>query len=595
MYDCPNCGGNLRFDIPLQQLHCDFCGTSMDPYAYEKSKDAVEEEVFETTVYTCPQCGGEVMTTNVSATGFCMYCGASTILDSRIRNEKRPARIIPFQKTKEDCKKSFAAMMRRSLYAPKELKSPDYLEKFQGIYMPYWMYDFRVHGIRGMHGSTSSRKGDYIITKHYSLSCDMDTAYKGVSFDASSSLDDCLSESIAPFDPAAAKDFTPSFLCGFYADTADVPADTYSEDALLLIADDITDRAKKQVFPGSGAEKPADPEKVLLYSRAEPACAMFPVWFLTYRHRDRVAYAVMNGQTGKISTDLPIVEWKYLAGSLLFAVPLFFLFNTFLTVTAPTALLLTMIPAAASGFAYLSEIRAQMSLEEHEGDKGYKTVFSPEEGAMSSSPDRADSPENSAGSSFGSSPESSPDGAMGTGSGSFPAPGPQGLTAGSTSDSSSVKAVSVKKDKGAKKKHTKSFGEKLKENITTLAFVAIIAISCLMTEFSASLSGILKLVLTFLPLLFGVMLALSGSKLQKEHGPEKAAVFPGVLGALAALAVGELVTLLHPVSDLYYYGAGIASILCTGLTLIAVVRRYNVMATRPLPSFFDRKGGDVRG
>ena len=71
MYDCPNCGGNLRFDISLQKLHCDYCGTDLDPYSYEKKKDAVESQVFETTVYTCPQCGGEIMTTNVSATGFC--------------------------------------------------------------------------------------------------------------------------------------------------------------------------------------------------------------------------------------------------------------------------------------------------------------------------------------------------------------------------------------------------------------------------------------------------------------------------------------------------------------------------------------------
>ncbi|MDO5134295.1 MAG: hypothetical protein Q4D81_15150, partial [Eubacteriales bacterium] len=375
MYDCPNCGGNLRFDIPLQQLHCDFCGTNMDPYSYEKKKDAVESQVFETTVYTCPQCGGEIMTTNVSATGFCTYCGASTILDSRIRNEKRPARIIPFQKTKEDCKKAFAAMMRRSLYAPKQLKSPDYLEKFRGIYIPYWMYDFHVGKIRGMHGSTSSRKGDYIITKHYSLSCDMDTVYNGVAFDASSSLDDSLSESIAPFDPNASKEFTPSFLCGFYADTADVPADTYTGDAFSLIADDIVDRAKAEIFPGNGAETPDNPERVLQYKGSEPACALFPVWFLTYRHKDRVAYAVMNGQTGKISSDLPIVEGKYLAGSLLLAVPLFFLFNAVLTVTAPTALLLTAIPAAASGFAFLSEIRAQLALESHEGDKGYEAAI----------------------------------------------------------------------------------------------------------------------------------------------------------------------------------------------------------------------------
>ena len=651
MYDCPNCGGNLRFDISLQKLHCDYCGTDLDPYSYEKKKDAVESQVFETTVYTCPQCGGEIMTTNVSATGFCTYCGASTILDSRIRNEKRPARIIPFQKTKEDCKKSFAAMMRRSLYAPKELKSPEYLENFRGIYIPYWMYDFKINQIKGMRGSTSARHGDYIVTKHYSLNCDMDTSYNGVSFDASSSLDDSLSESIAPFDANGAKDFTPSFLCGFYADTADVPANTYKGDALSLIAEDVVDRAKSQIFPGRGAVTPADPERVLRYSSSKPACAMFPVWFLTYRHKDRVAYAVMNGQTGKISSDLPIVEGKYLAGSLIFAVPLFFLFNAVLTVTAPTALLLTMIPAAAAGFAFLSEIRAQIALEAHEGDKGYQTVVriapeasvqeaaqvtvqetgqetdqdsvfktaqeatqepvqdSVQETARETTQESVqDSAQDTAQESvLDSVQKTAQESAQDTAQETIQEAGPEDKTTKNSvknpeNDSEnnpagkSTKKTTKSSAKGSVKKNVKK--EKKKKggkSSLTFAILAICYFSYFIFGSTDSFTDVVRLALTIVPVLLGIWLTIQSIQLHREHGAAKAGVFPGIGGAILALAVVELVTIFHPVSDLYYYGAGIASILLTGFTLIAVVRRYNLMATRPLPSFFDRKGGDVRG
>ena len=653
MYDCPNCGGNLRFDISLQKLHCDYCGTDLDPYSYEKKKDAVESQVFETTVYTCPQCGGEIMTTNVSATGFCTYCGASTILDSRIRNEKRPARIIPFQKTKEDCKKSFAAMMRRSLYAPKELKSPEYLENFRGIYIPYWMYDFKINQIKGMRGSTSARHGDYIVTKHYSLNCDMDTSYNGVSFDASSSLDDSLSESIAPFDANGAKDFTPSFLCGFYADTADVPANTYKGDALSLIAEDVVDRAKSQIFPGRGAVTPSDPERVLRYSSSKPACAMFPVWFLTYRHKDRVAYAV--GQTGKISSDLPIVEGKYLAGSLIFAVPLFFLFNAVLTVTAPTALLLTMIPAAAAGFAFLSEIRAQIALEAHEGDKGYQTVvrIAPEasvqeaaqvtvqetgqetdqDSVFKTAQEATQEPvqdsvqetarettqesvqdsvqetaqETTQESVLDSVQKTAQDTAQDTAKETIQEAGPEDKTTKNSvknpeNDSEnnpagkSTKKTTKSSAKGSVKKNVKK--EKKKKggkSSLTFAILAICYFSYFIFGSIDSFTDVVRLALTIVPVLLGIWLTIQSIQLHREHGAAKAGVFPGIGGAILALAVVELVTIFHPVSDLYYYGAGIASILLTGFTLIAVVRRYNLMATRPLPSFFDRKGGDVRG
>ena len=106
MLTCPNCGGNLRFDIPSQQLACKQCQSQFDPYAFdEKTSDAKEEtasdDSFEATIFTCPQCGGEILSTDNAATGFCSFCGASTILYSRLTREKRPAYIIPFKKINE--------------------------------------------------------------------------------------------------------------------------------------------------------------------------------------------------------------------------------------------------------------------------------------------------------------------------------------------------------------------------------------------------------------------------------------------------------------------------------------------------------------
>ena len=42
MYDCPACGGNLKFDIPSQQLSCAFCNAFYDPYQITKGKDDIE-------------------------------------------------------------------------------------------------------------------------------------------------------------------------------------------------------------------------------------------------------------------------------------------------------------------------------------------------------------------------------------------------------------------------------------------------------------------------------------------------------------------------------------------------------------------------
>ena len=145
MLSCPNCGGNLKFDIPSQQLSCEHCHTLFDPYDFDgKTSDAEESKTFdgdyEVTIFTCPQCGGEILSTDNAAAGFCSFCGASTILYSRISHEKRPNYIIPFQKTKEQCKEAYARRMKHSIFAPKELRDPSYIDSFRGIYMPYWAF-----------------------------------------------------------------------------------------------------------------------------------------------------------------------------------------------------------------------------------------------------------------------------------------------------------------------------------------------------------------------------------------------------------------------------------------------------------------------
>ena len=81
MIECPGCGGNLKFDIASQKMHCDYCDSMFDPYDFDgKQKDAEEQELYEVTVFVCPQCGGELYSTDNAAAAFCSFCGASTSL-----------------------------------------------------------------------------------------------------------------------------------------------------------------------------------------------------------------------------------------------------------------------------------------------------------------------------------------------------------------------------------------------------------------------------------------------------------------------------------------------------------------------------------
>ena len=542
MYNCPNCAGNLVFDIASQKLKCEYCSTLLDPYEYQKSQDAEESDMFGVTVYTCPQCGGEIMTTNVTAAGFCTYCGASTILDSRMRDEKRPAHIIPFSRTKEDCRKSYSSLVRRALFAPREFRDPEFLDRFRGIYIPYWVYNYDFKGDLRLKGSKTYRRGDYKVTDHYSMTGEVDARYHGLTYDASSSFDDTVAAAIAPFEAAKMQPFTPSILCGFYADAPDVGNEVYREKVLDSISQDSLERLSGvPEYRNAGADMPTVDEfknqmknSTMDLSGEEPACAYLPVWFLTYRKNDRVAYAVMNGSTGKITADLPVDSRKYLLGSILLAVPIFAVLAFLLTMTGQMVLTASSVLALISLVIYGLELSAISDKDNHANDTGF-------------------------------------------------------TASGRTADSPGSQDAGDKKEEKGVIAVCKKYGKYALLIMVVLLVFPRIGLDYLtgggkLTGFK--IYGAVSVIL-LLAILFFVW-AMADSETAKRN------MFLQIAGSVIAAGASAAILVWNPVSDLWFYGGSILSAAGVCLSFLGIISKYNILATRPLPTFYDRKGGNDR-
>ncbi len=538
MLQCPNCGGNLKFDIPSQQLACEYCSTLFDPYSFEnKTADAVEEKSlqddYEVTIFTCPQCGGEILSTDNASAGFCSFCGASTILYSRISRERRPHYIIPFQKTKEQCKQAYADLMKKAIFAPNEFKNPKNIDSFRGIYMPYWAFYITQRGNIALHGEKSYRRGDYIITDHYTLRGDLDAYYKGLSYDASSSFADNISESIAPYDVKGMKAFTPAYFSGFYADTADVAPLAYQPEAEQLAFDESMKEIQKlPVFSGYSIDKIHNGgyHPSLLYTKTETADqAMFPVWFMSYRNGDRVAYATVNGQTGKVVADLPVDIKKYLLGSLVLAIPLFILFNLFLTLVPSTLLTVCAVISLVAALISTSEIEKISKNETETEDKGILAIKDPRK----------------------------------------------------------LAAMNRQIQSGVKQKSSKKSAHFLVGSVLLIYTTVTIAFSAISIVKSLLSSNFIWIII----LIAAVTIAATGfSKIRKVPGKKG---MLGLVTALCGIALGAVVQIINPVSDIYYYGAAILLLIAVFFTLKDVIEQYNILSTRRLPQF-DKQGGDDR-
>jgi len=79
---------------------------------------------------------------------------------------------------------------------------------------------------------------------------------------------------------------------------------------------------------------------------------------------------------------------------------------------------------------------------------------------------------------------------------------------------------------------------------------------------------------------------------KRKHLPEYQSVL-GYLFNIAAVLTGAVITLLNPVSDIYYYGGTVAAMAAVAISFVDIIRYHNILSTRKLPQF-DKSGGDDR-
>ncbi len=491
---------------------------------------APDTQYFDVVEYTCPQCGGTLYSTENSVNGFCSYCGSNHMLSSRMAKMPAPKGVIPFQISKEQCKQAYLDKVKKSFFAPKELKDPKYLENFRGIYMPYWVYDIDYNAPVNMTGTRSYRRGNYVYTEHYKCSCDVQSFYKGISFDASSSFDDYFSQSIAPFDAKAMLLFTPTYMAGFYADLQDVNSEVYSSDAIAFVQKSIYDEVVRSgAFRGislsANAERTVHPS---INKQKDISLAFYPVWFLAYRNKDRVAYAVVNGQTGNLACDLPVDNKKFVLLAALLTLPIFVMLLLLPTMRADTMLMVADIIALISVGLLTNTVKKVNIRDQRLDDKGFQ------------------------------------------------------------SKNSGVKYNEIKQREMQKAAKQRSNGSSFAIIIVVLivvlhAGIPVLAIIAEMAGHGGMALGIAVAVIIFFCL---------GLKQVKASEKGGGSLMVGYIGILVSVLLSALILLINPTDDIFFYLSEVFVLVCIVISQIFAMKEYNLLTTRPLPQL-NRKGGDT--
>lgn len=324
-YACPNCSADLKFDPQQQKLTCDYCLSSFTVEEIKKlcadtensiPQEAVQlNEDFEnhTHLYRCDSCGAEIIADDQQTATFCYYCHNPVILSGKMGGEFKPDKVIGFKLTRENAVSDFKKWVKKRWFVPSDFKSAQQFDKITGLYVPFWMADCYVNVDYSATGKNVRRwtSGKYVYTETstYHIVRKGAVLTKGVPADGETKIDDALMEAIEPFDYKDLKDFSMSYLSGFYADKYDVD--------------------KKQVFPRIRARSTQACSSLINdsikgYTSVIPLAqryeiqetdwtyAMLPVWFMSYRYNGRVYEFAINGQTGKLAGTPPLSKLKLL-------------------------------------------------------------------------------------------------------------------------------------------------------------------------------------------------------------------------------------------------------------------------------------------
>ena len=384
-FRCENCNGSVTFDVASQQMKCAHCGSSFPPESFRVRDEGTADGGTDLTVFRCGGCGAELESTEDSMVGFCPYCGGQSVLNTGRAGGERPERILPFQISRESCAALYSRFAKKVRYLPREMTDPEQLKSFTGIYMPYYEYDvaFGASEIQGT--KTVEDHFRYEVVNTYRIDARLEGTYRGVPFDASRYLDDEIAARTLPFDTAAERDFHPAYLAGFYADAATVDGDLYGKDAADQAVKDVVEEVAQSALAESGIAVDKSAARVEAETTGRHR-VLYPLWFLTWRKDDRVAYAVINGQSGKVVSDLPLDLKAFALGCGVISVVLFLLLELLVQPTPLITSVLSLTAALLMGIGLHGSTRTVFEKQTHAKDKGWTAGEEPQEPSSDGKP-----------------------------------------------------------------------------------------------------------------------------------------------------------------------------------------------------------------
>lgn len=318
---CPSCGGKVIFEPSIGKWKCEYCKSEFELEALQKNEnnigskknneDVKDDSYNEYVEYHCKNCGAKIIADENTASTFCVYCGNTAVLKSKLSGKFAPSRIIPFKKTKEQAIEAFKSLYKGRPLMPKFFNDPKNIEKISGVYIPFWLFSFK----NNVNYEGSAKKittwvvGDthYTKTDTYKVERNIDMDFDGVPVDGSTRFADDIMNTIEPFNYKEMVKYNHAYLSGFLAEKYDVESDVSKEIAISRVHNSV-DKVINDSLVGYSIKT----KKVCEYKddNTKTEYVLLPVWMVNVKYSDKYYTFAMNAQTGEFVGNIPIDKKK---------------------------------------------------------------------------------------------------------------------------------------------------------------------------------------------------------------------------------------------------------------------------------------------
>lgn len=303
IFKCKNCGANILWSPEKDSMCCPHCD-SIDS----------EEMVPGSNMSQCAACGAPMQPKQYDSANKCEHCGAYTIFEQRISGEYEPHLILPFAIGREQAKELIKKEFGKKLFLPSSFLKASYLDKIEGDYIPFFLYDYDCHYRFAAEGRKIRRwtTGDteYTETSIFQIFRDMDVDFSRIPVDASVAMPDGEMDLLEPYDYGALVKFQAKYMSGYLGEVYSVSGDTLEPRARQKARNDAAALMQESIVGYNSVMPGMDDCRLNMTARNY---ALMPVWNYVYRFNGKDYFFRLNGQTGKLVGKAPISFGKMAA------------------------------------------------------------------------------------------------------------------------------------------------------------------------------------------------------------------------------------------------------------------------------------------